>query len=74
MRTEPHEFQLEKLVAREDVLIDGHVFLIVTLDAAIKRRPPHPCDPPGTKPVRELDEVRLTLVHAYWKCRLCEPT
>lgn len=70
--TDSHEFEVRKLIARDYVLIDGHVFLVRKVNLLTVRQAPSISRSLPGDPVRDLDEVDLTLVHAYWKCELDE--
>lgn len=69
MNVPPHDFELQKLVSRDYVTIDGHAFLVQKVYATVTRSAPRRA---GDDPARDVHEVDLTLVHAYWKCELDE--
>lgn len=61
----PHEIDLEGLTAGSYFTIGRHQFMAQRTNLSTAVRFPSRRD---EDPVRDLDEIDLTLVHAWWKC------
>lgn len=61
----PHELALEDLVGGSYFAIGEHMFMAATMNLLTKASVPKF---PGEDPLRDMDEIDLRLVHAWWKC------
>lgn len=61
----PHELDLEAMTAGTYFTIGRCAYMVVRMDLTAIAGAPRRRD---ESPVRDLDEIDLRLVHAWWKC------
>lgn len=61
----PHELDLAGLTAGNYFTSEGHIFMVGSMNLTTRARA---SKFPGEPPVRDIDEIDMRLVHAWWKC------